>query len=158
MLFRSQVTLSGWYLQGHENNRFEKEFANYCGVDYCIGTGNGMDALSLILMAYQVMGLMKKEDEVIVPANTCIATIIGILRAGMKPVLCEPTLESCNIDPTRIEALITPRTRAILPVHLYGRCAPMDEIMDIASKHHLMVVEDCAQAHGAIYKGKRVGS
>ena len=154
----ARVTASGWYLQGKENERFEHAFANYCQTTYCVGVGNGMDAISLILMAYQEMGVMQQGDEVIVPANTCIATIIGILRGGMKPMLCEPTLDTCNIDPIRIEALITDKTRAILPVHLYGRCAEMEPICQLAAKHQLKVIEDCAQAHGAIYKGKRVGS
>ena len=154
----ARVTASGWYLQGKENERFEHAFANYCQTTYCVGVGNGMDAISLILMAYQEMGVMQQGDEVIVPADTCIATIIGILRGGMKPVLCEPTLDTCNIDPTRIEALITDKTRAILPVHLYGQCAEMEPICQLAAKHQLKVIEDCAQAHGAIYKGKRVGS
>ena len=152
-----QVTQSGWYLQGSENKQFEDSFADYCGTSYCVGVGNGMDALSLIFMAYQAMGVMQQGDEVIVPANTCIATIIGILRGGLKPILCEPTLESCNIDAEKIESLITNRTKAILPVHLYGRCANMEAISLIAKKHHLKVVEDCAQAHGAIYRDKRVG-
>ncbi len=152
------VTKSGWYLQGKENELFEQSFAQYCGTNHCVGVGNGMDAISLILMAMQHMGWMQQDDEVIVPANTCIATIIGVLRAGMTPILCEPLLTTCNIDPERIEALITPRTKAILPVHLYGRVAPMEAIEQIAKKHHLRVIEDCAQAHGAIYKNKRVGN
>ncbi len=154
----STATASGWYLQGKENEEFEKTFAQYCGTTHCVGVGNGMDALTLIFLAYQAMGVMGAQDEVIVPANTCIATIIGILRAGLTPVLCEPTLDSCNIDVEQIERLITPRTRAILPVHLYGRCAPMEAICQLAFKHRLKVVEDCAQAHGAIYKTRKVGS
>ncbi len=154
----TDIIRSGWYLQGKANDTFEKAFAAYCGTDYCVGTGNGMDAITLILMGYQSLGLMSEEDEVIVPANTCIATIIGILRARMKPVLCEPILETCNIDPAKIEALITPRTKVILPVHLYGQCADMEPITTIARKHGLKVVEDCAQAHGAIYRGKRAGN
>ena len=153
-----QVTQSGWYLQGSENKQFEEAFASYCGASYCVGVGNGMDALSLIFMGYQAMSVMQPGDEVIVPANTCIATIIGILRGGLKPILCEPTLESCNIDATKIEALITSRTKAILPVHLYGRCADMEAISLISKKHNLKVIEDCAQAHGAIYQDKRVGN
>lgn len=153
----NRVVKSGWYLQGKENLSFEDSFAKYCGARYCVGTGNGMDALTLIFMAYQKLHLMQHGDEVIVPANTCIPTIIGVLRAGLKPVLCEPSLETCNIDPARIEELITLRTRAILPVHLYGRCADMAPILDIAHRHHLKVVEDVAQAHGAIYQGKRTG-
>lgn len=153
----NRVVKSGWYLQGKENAAFEESFAKYCGAGYCVGTGNGMDALTLIFMAYQRQHIMQEGDEVIVPANTCIATIIGVLRAGLKPVLCEPLWETCNMDPDRIEALITSRTRAILPVHLYGRCADMNPILDIARRHHLKVVEDVAQAHGAVYEGKRAG-
>lgn len=153
----NRVIKSGWYLQGKENAAFEESFAKYCGAGYCVGTGNGMDALTLIFMAYQRQNIMQEGDEVIVPANTCIATIIGVLRAGLKPVLCEPLWETCNIDPDRIEALITSRTRAILPVHLYGRCADMNPILDVARHYHLKVVEDVAQAHGAVYEGKRAG-
>ena len=153
-----QVIQSGWYLQGEENKKFELAFAKYCGAKYCVGVGNGVEALCLIFMAYQTMGIMAKEDEVIVPANTCIATIVGVLRAGMKPVLCEPLLNTCNIDVSKIEKLISNRTRAILPVHLYGRCVDMEPILDIAQRYQLKVVEDCAQAHGAIYKNKRVGN
>ncbi len=153
----NRVVKSGWYLQGKENAAFEESFAKYCGAGYCVGTGNGMDALTLIFMAYQRQHILQEGDEVIVPANTCIATIIGVLRAGLKPVLCEPLWETCNMDSDRIEALITSRTRAILPVHLYGRCADMNPILDIARHHHLKVVEDVAQAHGAVYEGKRAG-
>lgn len=153
----NRVVKSGWYLQGEETLAFENSFAKYCGTEYCVGTGNGMDALTLIFMAYQKLHLMQPGDEVIVPANTCIATIIGVLRAGLKPVLCEPLWETCNIDPGRIEELITLRTRAILPVHLYGRCADMAPILEIAHRHHLKVVEDVAQAHGAIYQKERAG-
>ena len=116
-----------------------------------------MDALTLIFMAYQQLGIMQPGDEVIVPANTCIATIIGVLRAGLKPILCEPCWDTCNINPEKIEECITSRTRAILPVHLYGRCADMDPILAIAHRYHLKVVEDVAQAHGAVYKGKHAG-
>lgn len=153
----NRVVKSGWYLQGEETFNFEKSFAKYCGASYCVGTGNGMDALTLIFMAYQKLHLMQPGDEVIVSANTCIPTIIGILRAGLKPILCEPLWETCNIDPDRIEELITCRTRAILPVHLYGRCADMAPILEIAHRHHLKVVEDVAQAHGAIYQKERTG-
>lgn len=153
----NRTVRSGWYLQGNENVIFEREFAKYCEANYCVGTGNGMDALTLIFMAYQKMGCMQPEDEVIVPANTCIATIIGVLRAGLKPVLCEPSWHTCNIDTEQIEAHITSRTRALLPVHLYGRCADMCSILAIAHRHHLKVIEDVAQAHGAMYEGKRAG-
>ena len=153
----NRVIKSGWYIQGNENAKFESRFAEYCGAIYCVGTGNGMDALTLIFMAYQQLGIMQPGDEVIVPANTCIATIIGVLRAGLKPILCEPCWDTCNINPEKIEECITSRTRAILPVHLYGRCADMDPILAIAHRYHLKVVEDVAQAHGAVYKGKHAG-
>lgn len=153
----NRVIKSGWYIQGNENAKFESRFAEYCGAKYCVGTGNGMDALTLIFMAYQQLGIMHPGDEVIVPANTCIATIIGVLRAGLKPILCEPCWDTCNINPEKIEECITSRTRAILPVHLYGRCADMDPILAIAHRYHLKVVEDVAQAHGAVYKGKHAG-
>lgn len=154
----TRVVRSGWYLQGEENRAFEEAFAHYCGTKYCIGAGNGLDALTLIFLAYCEQGVMKPGDEVIVPANTYIASILAVVRAGLKPVFCEPSLQSCNIAPERIEALITPRTRAILPVHLYGRCADMQPIQEIAERHHLKVIEDAAQSHGAMFQGKRTGN
>lgn len=153
-----RVIASGIYILGPEVEKFEKEFAHYCGCSNCIGVGNGLDALTLILRAYRKMGIMQKGDEVIVPANTYIASILSIVAAGLKPVLCEPQWESCNIDPDRIESLITDRTKAIMPVHLYGRVADITEIGSIAKRYGLKIIEDCAQAHGAIYNGKRVGS
>ncbi len=152
------VTASGWYLQGKTNEQFENEFANYCQTAHCVGTGNGMDAITLILLAWQQQGRMMPGDEVIVPANTCIATIIGVLRAGMKPILCEPEAFSCNLNPHKMEKLITPQTKAVVVVHLYGRSADMDPILSVARQHGLWVLEDCAQAHGALYNGKRVGN
>ena len=149
---------SGWYIRGKECGSFEQAFAAYCGCKHCIGTGNGLDALTIILRAYCAMGAMEPGDEVIVPANTYIATILSIIEAGLKPVLCEPEATSCNIDTTLIESLITERTRAIMPVHLYGLVADMDGVNAIAQKHSLKVIEDCAQAHGAMWNGKRTGS
>ena len=149
---------SGWYIRGKECERFEQEFAAYCGCRHCIGTGNGLDALTIILKAYCKIGTMQPGDEVIVPANTYIATILSIIQADLKPILCEPCAHSCNIDCARIEELITERTRAIMPVHLYGLVADMDEINSIARKHSLKVIEDSAQAHGAMYGGKRTGN
>lgn len=146
-----RVSRSGWYLHGEATARFEQEFANYCGTAYCIGTGNGLDALTLIFLAYRELGVMNAGDEVIVPANTYIATILSILRAGLKPVLCEPSPETCNIDVTYAETLITPRTRAIVPVHLYGRLADMAGVHNLATRHDLKVIEDAAQAHGALW-------
>lgn len=154
----NRVIQSGWYILGDEVRNFEKAFADYCGCSHCIGTGNGLDALTIIFLAYKELGTMQDGDEVIVPANTYIASILSILQAGLKPVLCEPDWESCNIDPEKIEELITPRTKAIMAVHLYGRCADIPQIGEIAKKHSLKVIEDSAQAHGATIGGKRTGS
>lgn len=153
-----QVVCSGWYLQGERVACFEQEFARYCGTDFCVGTGNGLDALTLIFSAYCELGVMKAGDEVIVPANTYIASILAVIRAGLVPVLCEPHPDSCNINPDCLEALVNERTRAILPVHLYGRCADMDGVNRVARKYGLKVVEDMAQAQGACWKGRRAGS
>ena len=144
-----RVVRSGWYLRGEETRRFEEEFAAYCGVKYCVGTGNGLDALTLILLAYRELGLLVPGDEVIVPANTYIATISAVLRAGLRPVLCEPSPLDHNMDVEMMERLVTPRTRVLLPVHLYGCLARMDDICRVAREHNLLVVEDAAQAHGA---------
>ena len=154
----NRVIQSGWYILGNEVKNFEHEFAKYCGCNHCIGTGNGLDALTIIMLAYRELGAMQEGDEVIVPANTYIASILSILQAGLRPVLCEPLWESCNIDPEKIEELITPRTKAIMAVHLYGRCADIPEIDNIAKKHSLKIIEDSAQAHGAIIAGKRTGN
>jgi dTDP-4-amino-4,6-dideoxygalactose transaminase len=144
---------SGWYILGEEVEAFEREFADYCGAKYCIGVGNGLEALHLILRAYDV----GPGDQVIVPANTYIATWLAVSYAGATPVPLEPDEKTYNIDPTRIEAAITKRTKAILPVHLYGQPADMDPIIHIAKKYNLKVIEDAAQAHGAMHKGKKVG-
>ena len=149
-----RVMESGWYVLGQEVEAFEKEFATYCGVKHCIGVGNGLDALHLILRA---MGV-GPDDEVIVPANTFIATWLAVSNVGARPVPVEPHERTYNIDPDRIEAAITTRTKVILPVHLYGQPADMDPICEVARRHGLRVVEDAAQAHGARYKGKRAGS
>ena len=154
----TRAAQSGWYIRGEECENFEQAFAAYCGCKQCIGTGNGLDALTIILKAYCEMGAMQPGDEVIVPANTYIATILAIMEAGLKPILCEPDATTCNIDTTLIESHITERTRAIMPVHLYGLAADMDTINAIATKHSLKVIEDSAQAHGAMYKGKRAGN
>lgn len=146
-----RVSHSGWYLHGEATARFEEEFAAYCGTSYCVGTGNGLDALTLIFLTYRELGVMNAGDEVIVPANTYIATLLSILRAGLKPMLCEPSFETCNIDAAYAETLITSRTRAILPVHLYGRLADMKEICKLANRYGLKVIEDAAQAHGAVW-------
>lgn len=164
-----RVVDSGWYLQGKENEAFETEYASYIGTDYCIGCGNGLDALTLILRAYMEMGVMQPGDEVLVPANTYIASILAITRNGLKPVLVEPCLDTLEIDDSRIEAAITPRTKALMIVHLYGRVAYTERIAAICSKHNLKLIEDNAQAHGCRYvdskakaeglpAGKRTGS
>ena len=153
-----EVVASGWYLQGGANKAFEQAFAGYCGSRHCVGVANGLDALTLILCAYRELGVMQRGDEVIVPANTYIASILAVINAGLVPVFCEPCEESCNINPSLIERHITPRTRAVMVVHLYGRVAEMSPIKEIARRHSLKVVEDCAQAHGAFCDGVRVGA
>lgn len=150
----TSVLDSGWYILGNEVKRFESAFAQYCTTDHCIGVSNGLDALHLILRAYGI----GSGDEVIVPSNTYIATWLAATYAGATPVPVEPVADTYNIDPELIEAAITPRTKAIIAVHLYGQPADMDPIMAIAEKHCLKVIEDAAQAHGALYKGRKVGS
>ncbi len=150
----TRVFERSWYIEGKEDEAFEQAFAGYCGTKYCIGVGNGLDALMLVLKALDI----GEGDEVIVPSNTYIATALAVTYVGARPVFVEPELETFNIDPSRIEAAITSRTRAIMPVHLYGRACDMDPIMAIAREYGLRVVEDCAQAHGATYKGQKVGT
>ena len=139
----------GWYILGNEVKQFETDFASYCGTKHCIGVGNGLDALVLIFKAYIHLGTLEKGDEVIVPANTYIASILAVLQADLVPVLVEPRLETYNINPEEIEAKITSKTKAILPVHLYGQLCEMKAINEIAQKHNLLVIEDAAQAHGS---------
>ena len=153
-----QTVQSGWYLRGKRVAEFEQEFARYCGTKCCVGVGNGLDALTLIFRAYREMGVMNEGDEVVVPANTYIASILSVIRAGLTPVFCEPRPDTCNLNPDELEPLITHRTKAILPVHLYGRCAEMDAICEVAQRRNLKVVEDVAQAHGAQCRGRRTGS
>ena len=145
---------ASWYIGGKEDAAFEDAFAKYCSCDYCVGTGNGLDALMLALKALGI----GEGDEVIVPSNTFIATALAVSYTGATPVFVEPDINTYNIDPARIESAITGRTKAIMPVHLYGQPCDMDPIMEIADKRGLFVVEDCAQAHGAKYKGKVIGS
>ena len=149
-----RVYTRSWYIEGAEDEAFEKEFAEFCKVKHCVGTGNGLDALMLALKALDI----KAGDEVIVPSNTYIATALAVTYVGATLVFVEPDIRTFNIDPTKIEAAITSKTKAIMPVHLYGQTCDMDPIMEIAKKHNLYVIEDCAQAHGATYKGKKVGS
>ncbi len=148
-----RVMESGWYILGEEVEAFEAEFAGYCGAKHCIGVGNGLEALHLTLRAAGI----GPGDAVIVPANTYIATWLAVSYAGATPVPVEPVEATYNLDPARIEAAITPRTRAIMPVHLYGQPADLDAIAEIARRHGLYVFDDAAQAHGARYKGRRVG-
>ncbi len=149
-----RVTRSNWFIRGKECEQFEHDFAQYCGTKYCVGCGNGLDALFLLLKAYGIgMG-----DEVIVPSNTFIATALAVTYTGALPVLVEPKIQTYTIDSSCIEEKITPNTKAIIAVHLYGQPADMDEIYTIAHKYGFLVIEDAAQAHGAIYKGKKVGN
>lgn len=149
-----RVFARSWYIDGVEDKLFEESFSEYCGTKYCVGVGNGLDALMLSLKALDI----GKGDEVIVPSNTYIATALAVTYVGATPVFVEPDIRTFNINPALIEESITKRTKAIIPVHLYGQPCDMDPIMKIAEKYHLKVVEDCAQAHGALYKGKRIGS
>lgn len=153
-----RVVDSGWYILGKEVRKFEKEFASYCGTKHCIGVGSGLDALILILRAYKELGLMQDMDEIIVPANTYIATILSITKNNLVPVLVEPSINTFNIDSTLIERKITSKTKAILIVHLYGQNAYSNEIASICKKYNLKLIEDSAQSHGAHYKDKKVGS
>ena len=153
-----RVINSGWYLQGKENELFEQHYAEYIGTKYCIGCANGLDALIWIWRAYIEFGVMQPGDEVILPANTYIATHLGITENGLVPVCVEPDPRTLEIDDSLIEAAITPRTKAICIVHLYGRCAMTDKIADICKRYGLKLVEDNAQAHGCRFNGKRTGS
>jgi len=154
----TRVIDSGWYIQGNECNAFEKEFAEYCDTKYAIGVGNGLEALTLILRAYKEMKVLKDGDEVIVPANTYIASILAISENNLKPVLVEPNIKTYNIDVEKIEENITVNTKAIMVVHLYGQTVEMGKVLALATKYDLKVIEDCAQAHGALENGKKVGS
>ena len=154
----SRVLDSGWYLRGEATRQFEQAYANYIGTRECIGCGNGLDALMLICRAYMEMGVMHEGDEVIVPANTYIASILAITECGLKPVLVEPSCETLQIDDSLIEQAITERTRAIMIVHLYGCCAYTDKIGDICRQYHLKLIEDNAQAHGCTFEGRKTGS
>ena len=149
-----RVLTRSWYIEGEEDKAFEEAFAEYCGVKYAVGAGNGLDALMLILKALGV----GEGDEVIVPSNTYIATALAVTYVGAAPVFVEPDINTFNIDPSLIEDKITSKTKAIMPVHLYGQACDMDPVMETARKHGLYVVEDCAQAHGALYKGRKVGT
>lgn len=149
---------SGQYILGPKVKSFEEKFSKYCGVKETIGTGNGLDALTLIIRAYKEMGVFREGDEIIVPANTYIASILSITENRLKPVLIEPDINTYNIDVDLLEKNITKKTKAILTVHLYGQISYSDKMQKIARKHGLKIIEDCAQAQGAMYKGKKAGS
>ncbi|MCF5007094.1 aminotransferase class I/II-fold pyridoxal phosphate-dependent enzyme, partial [Pseudomonas lactis] len=154
----ARVIDSGWYIGGEELSNFEAEFAAYCGSRHCIGVANGLDALILTLRAWKVLGKLNDGDEVIVPANTYIASILAITENGLIPVLVEPDNDTMNIDILNIASALTEKTKVILPVHLYGQLADMPEIMKFARSHSLLVLEDSAQAHGAAIDGRKAGS
>lgn len=154
----TRVIDSGWYIGGKELEQFELNFAKFCGTKFAIGVANGLDALILTLRAWKELGKLQDGDEVIVPSNTYIASILAITANQLKPVLVEPDIDTFNLDPNKIEAAITNKTRVILPVHLYGQLAAMPEIMVIAKKYNLLVLEDSAQSHGAEIQGKKAGN
>ena len=154
----SDVVASGWYLNGTAVQRFEEHYRTYIGTQHCVSCGNGLDALHLILRAYKELEQLHDGDEIIVPANTYIATILAITENNLTPVLVEPDITTLEIDDNRIEAAITPRTRAIMLVHLYGRCAYTERIGNICKHHGIKLIEDNAQAHGCTYNGKLTGS
>ncbi|AWT48949.1 aminotransferase [Psychrobacter sp. YP14] len=154
----TRVIDSGWYIGGNELSRFEDSFATYCGTKHCIGVANGLDALILTLKAWMLMGKLQEGDEVIVPTNTYIASILAISANHLTPVLVEPDVVTCNLSPEKVQAAITDKTKAILPVHLYGQLADMPNIMALAKQHNLLVLEDAAQAHGASLNGTKAGN
>lgn len=154
----SRVIDSGWYLLGSEVNEFESAFAEFCGVKYCIGVANGLDALNLIFRAYLEMGKLQKGDEVIVPANTYIASVLAITENGLIPVFVEPSATTFNLDPEKVKQIVTNKTKAILAVHLYGQISEFDQIDKIAKDKNLLLVEDSAQAHGAAFDGRKAGN
>ena len=154
----NRVIESGWFLQGNENKQFETDYAKYIGTDHCIAVANGLDALYLLMRGYKEMGIMHDGDEIIVPANTYIATIISITRNNLVPILVEPTWGNLEIDIDKIEEAITPKTKGVMIVHLYGRVAYNDKLGDICKKHSLKLMEDCAQSQGCAWKGRKTGS
>lgn len=153
-----EVVERGWYLQGEAVKRFETDYAAYIGTSECISCANGLDALTLILRAYKELGILQEGDEVIVPANTYIASILSITENQLKPILIEPSIQTLEIDDSLIEAHITPRTKAIMIVHLYGRCAYSEKIGELCKKYHLRLIEDNAQAHGCEFNGVKTGA
>ena len=150
----AQVYDAGWFIQGREVEQFEKEFAEFCGAKYCVGVGNGLDAIYLALRALGI----SNGDEVIIPSNTFIATALAVSYAGATPVLVDPDPETYNLSETGLKDAVTEKTKAVIPVHLYGQAADMDKILMFAQEYNLKVIEDCAQSHGAVFNGKRVGT
>jgi len=153
-----RVLDSGWFIMGAELKKFENDFAEYCGTKHAVGVANGLDALILIIRAYKELGVFEEGDEIIVPSNTFIASILAVSANNLVPVLVEPDIDSYNIDSSLIEALITTKTKAILPVHLYGQLCDMENINKIAKRYDLKVIEDCAQSHGAAINGRKAGN
>ena len=153
----NRVIDSGWFLQGNENQQFESDYAKYIGTDHCVAVANGLDALKLILRGYKEMGIMKDGDEIIVPANTYIATILAITENNLVPILVEPTFDHLEMDIDLVEQHITPRTKGVMIVHLYGRIAYNDKLGEICKKYGLKLLEDCAQSHGCAWKGIKTG-
>ena len=153
-----KVVRSGWYLHGQTTERFEHHYADFIGTTHCIGCGNGLDALTLIFRAYKELGVLRNGDEILVPANTFVASILSITENGLRPILVEPDYDTLEIDEKLIESHITDRTRALLLVHLYGRCAYTERVAESCRRHGLLLIEDNAQAHGCRYGNKRTGS
>lgn len=154
----SRVLDSGWYISGEEKSKFENRFAAYCGTKFCIGVGNGLDAIRLILQSYITLGYMSEGDEVIVPANSFIATALAVSQCGLIPVFADCLIDTYNIDPLSVEKAITNKTKAIVAVHLYGQIASIDRLQVLADRYGLKLIEDAAQAHGAVNNGKRAGN
>lgn len=154
----NRVIESGWFLQGKEIEKFEADYAQYIGTEQCVSVANGLDALYLMMRAYKELGVMHDGDEIIVPANTYIATIIGITRNNLVPILVEPTWNNLEIDIDKIEEAVTPRTKGVLIVHLYGRVAYSEKLREICKKHNLKLMEDCAQSQGCMWNGVRTGA
>lgn len=154
----NRVIESGWFLQGNENKKFEADYAKYIGANHCITVANGLDALKLIIRGYKEMGIFHEGDEIIVPANTYIATILAITDNNLIPILVEPTWENLEIDIDQVEAAITPKTKGIMTVHLYGRIAYNDKLGEICKRYNLKLMEDCAQSHGCAWKGVKTGA
>ena len=154
----ARVIDSGWYIDGNELKNFEKNFSQFCGTEYCIGVANGLDALTLVLRAWKELGKLKEGDEIIVPANTYIASVLAITENKLVPILIEPDINTYTINPNNIEPAITSKTRAILPVHLYGKMCDMNPILAVAKQYQLLVLEDSAQAHGASIQGRQAGN